>query len=935
MVSGRAHQLEAIDALLDDALAGRGRAILLEGPAGIGKTTLLEAGAARARDRGFEVLDGCADELETEGSWGVVLQLFARSAGDDDVFTGAASLARPLLTQVPAAATTATDAFPVLHGLHWLTVALSEHRPLLVVVDDLQWSDPLSLRFLHYLLRRVDGLKVAVLLARRTGDPIEPELADVHDRLAVVPGVSVERVGPLPADVVEAMIRRDLPDARPDLQSAIAEAVAGNPFLCHEVISALQAAQGEAHADDPGILQRLHLLRVLDTVRVRLSRLGPEAARLAAATAVLGSAADLARAARLARVDERRAAEAADALVAADLLMPSRLQFVHPIVRQVVYADIGEARRRTDHLAAAKILWADGAAAAHVATHLLKTDPCPSPWAIDALRDAAAGAYASGAFDRAVALAEHALGGERRPPVRSRILLDLGTYEVSAGRASAVTRLQEALELVPQAPEHADVAWRLGDSLYGAGWFGDAARAYERGLDLVAASAPHDRDPVVEARLLAGLHTASLLRGSPAWAAVARVEALVENPPSAPSLAERTLLASAIGSCALGHERQCSDVLSLAERVLSEPDHRMTLTRPLLEPVASALIMCDQFDRAAGLLDVFIAQARRTGEIVAYAGLLPIRAYAFLCRGRLADAITDSADVLRLVEEAPPASTQALAPARLVAALAALARGEVDAAEQAVDVPAAARLWGETPLYGWYLHALGHVHLARGRFESARDAFLDAGRAFGAGGGTGTFCPWRSGAAQALHALGDRDAHDLVDDELHLARNFGASKAIAVSLRCQARLADRSEHAVDLLAEADELLSGSEADLERAGVQVDRGSALRRLGYRRDAREYLRNGLDLARRIEAWSIVSTAVSELEASGARRPTLSTSGANALTPAERRVARMAAGGQSNREIAQALFVTRKTVEVHLTNVYRKLGISSRADLADRLR
>src|SRR5690606_21547845 len=151
--------------------------------------------------------------------------------------------------------------------------------------------------------------------------------------------------------------------------------------------------------------------------------------------------------------------------------------------------------------AAAEILWADGAAAADVATHLLKTDPCPSPWAIDALRDAAAGAYASGAFDRAVALAEHALGGERRPPARSRILLDLGTYEVSAGRASAVTRLQEALALVPQAPEHADVAWKLGDSLYGAGWFGDAVRAYERGLDLVAASAPHDRDPVVEARL--------------------------------------------------------------------------------------------------------------------------------------------------------------------------------------------------------------------------------------------------------------------------------------------------------------------------------------------------------------------------------------------------------------------------------------------------
>jgi len=829
----------------------------------------------------------------------------------------------------------AADPFQVLHGLHWLTATLAERQPLVVVVDDVQWSDPLSLRFVHYLLRRLDGLRAAVLLARRTGDPTDATVQEILDRLTVVPGVTTQRVSPLADDLVESMARSDLPDVGPALRAGVVAAVAGNPFLYREVVGALRAERVEPRADDAGVLKRLRLLHVRDTVRVRLGRLGSDAARLAEATAVLGSGANLPRAARLVGVDDQRAVCAIDTLVAADVLAASsELQFVHPIVRHVVYADIGDARRRTQHLAAAEILHSDGAPAAEVAGHLIKADPSPSRWAIDSLRDAAAGAYAAGAFARAATFVEHALASERRPPVRSRMLLDLGRYEVSAGRACAVARLQEALALVPQAPEHADIAWQLGDSLYGAGRFDDAVRAYERGLGLIAASEPSDRAPMVEARLLAGLHTASLLLGSPAAPVVARIEDLVDDPPVAPSLAERTVLASAVGACALGHELHCSRVLALADLVLTGTNPSEVLTRPLLEPVPSALIMCDQFDRAAGLLGEHITRARRTGEIVAYASLLPIRAYALLGRGRLADAITDAADVLRLTDEAPPASRQALAPARLVLALAALARGDVAEADQAVDVPDATELWGTTPLLGWYLHALGHVHLARGRFESARDAFLGAGRAFGAGGGTGTFCPWRSGAAQALHALGDPEAHALVDTELRLARAFGAPKAIAVALRCQARLASSAERSVELLGEARELLSGSEADLELAGIEVERGAALRRSGHRRDARPPLREGMDLARRIGAWSIVSAAAAELEATGARRPNLPTSGVDALTPAERRVARMAGDGQSNREIAQTLFVTRKTVEIHLTSVYRKLGIASRAELSARL-
>jgi DNA-binding CsgD family transcriptional regulator/tetratricopeptide (TPR) repeat protein len=934
---GRSNELAAIDHLLAGALAGRGGALLFEGPAGIGKTTLLAAAGASAREQGFVVLEGCGDELETGAAWGIVIQLLGRGIDPEDteLFEGAAALARPLLVPTALADHAPADPFPLLHGLHWLTATLAERQPLLLVMDDVQWSDPLSLRFVHYLTRRVDGLRVAVLLGRRTGDPTDEAAQDLLERIAVVPSVSLRRVAPLTDDLVESMTRSDLPDADPAVRAQVVDAVAGNPFLYREVIGALRGRQAQPPVDAASWLTDLRLLRVRDTIRVRLGRFGPDADRLAAAVAVLGSSANPGRAAQLAEIDEQRAARVIDTLVAADILVASpRLQFVHPIIRQVVYVDIGDARRRVEHLAAAELLHRDGAPVADIANHLLKVDPIPRRWAVDALRSAAADAYASGAFTRAAALLAHALAAERRPQERSRMLLDLGRYEVAAGSAAAIERLQEALALVPQAPEHADIAWQLGDSLYGAGRFDDAAKAYERGLGLVAGGAPGERDAVVEARLLAGLHTSTLLLGSPAEQAVARIDALVSDPPASPSVAERTVLASAVGACALGRELHRSQVLSLADRVLTGGDSAEVLTRPLLEPVPSALIMCDQYDRATGLLDGAIERARRTGEIVAYASLLPIRAYALLCRGRLADAITDATDVVRLADEAPPASRQALAPARLVLTLAALARGDLGEAERAVDVPDAVELWGSTPLLGWYLHAVGHVHLARGRFEAARDAFLGAGSAFEAGGGTGSFCPWRSGAAQALHALGDPGAHDLVETELRLARRFGSPRAVAVALQCQARLARDVERTVELLAEARELLDGSEAELDRAGIEVEWGAALRRSGRRRDAREPLRRGMELARRTGARSVVDSAVAELESTGARRPHLSTSGVDALTPSERRVARMAASGQSNREIAQTLFVTRKTVEVHLTSAYRKLGIRSRAELAGRL-
>ena len=172
----------------------------------------------------------------------------------------------------------------------------------------------------------------------------------------------------------------------------------------------------------------------------------------------------------------------------------------------------------------------------------------------------------------------------------------------------------------------------------------------------------------------------------------------------------------------------------------------------------------------------------------------------------------------------------------------------------------------------------------------------------------------------------------MADEELRLAQGFGTPRPIAEAQRSRARLSPDRD-AVALLSEALALVTDGPG-LTRAGVLVDLGAALRRLGRRAEAREHLREGLELARGSGARPLAEHAAAELQIAGARRPALAVSGIEALTPSERRVADLTAQGLSNPEVAAALFVTRKTVEVHLSACYRKLDIASRGQLPDAL-
>lgn len=182
-----------------------------------------------------------------------------------------------------------------------------------------------------------------------------------------------------------------------------------------------------------------------------------------------------------------------------------------------------------------------------------------------------------------------------------------------------------------------------------------------------------------------------------------------------------------------------------------------------------------------------------------------------------------------------------------------------------------------------------------------------------------------------MDRLGDRaHALELVREEVELARGFGGPRALGIALRAWG-LVERGSRGLELLHEAAAVLEPSPAVLDRARVLVDLGAAIRRTGRRAEARAQIRPGLDLAQRSGATALAELAREELLSAGGRPRRRELSGREALTPSERRVARMAAKGMTNREIAEALFVTQKAVSYHLGNVYRKVDVSRREELA----
>src|SRR5919106_1083397 len=400
----RERELTAFDGLLDEPGEPASGVLVVEGPAGIGKTRLLAEFKERAERDGRRVLSARGSDLEREFPFGVVRQLFEpllmAPAERERLLSGAAASAAAVFEEVGAEG----DApFAALHGLYWLTVNLAGEQPLLIVVDNLQACDRPSLRFLAYLARRLEGLGAVLGLGLRTAGPgTDPvligELVGPPDRLHLYPG-------PLSEAGVAELIRERL-GADPDavFSAACVTSTGGNPLLLRQLLSSLEADGIAPEARQAGVVQEVGPRAVSRTVLVRLHGLHEDAAPVAQAVAVLGDGAALPLVAALSEIDEQSVASATAALARAEILSPETpLAFVHPLVRDAVYHELPPAERELRHAQAAQLLTDAGAPAEELAAHLLACPRRGEEWVVDVLETAASSARSRGAAESAAA----------------------------------------------------------------------------------------------------------------------------------------------------------------------------------------------------------------------------------------------------------------------------------------------------------------------------------------------------------------------------------------------------------------------------------------------------------------------------------------------------------------------------------------------------
>jgi DNA-binding CsgD family transcriptional regulator len=935
----------AISRALDAARCGAGGLVLVEGPAGIGKSRLLAEARTTAGALGLTVLSARGIDLERDAPFGVAASLFAAPltaapAGERArLLDGHAALAAALLDPV-AKDRPAADPSALVRGLYWLTVNLAAPAPrssashcggLLIAVDDAQWADDPSLSYLAYLAARIDELPAVLMIAVRSGElPTgeRPAGRRALDWLKHQSRRSLLRPGALSPEAVAAMARTELPGAEPAFTRACAEVCGGNPFLATELLRALRADGVTPVAASADRVRSLVPDSVLHAVLARLARLGEPAAALAKAVAVLGDRAPMRQAGLLANLDAAAAEQAADALAGAHILAAGEpLGFAHPLIAASVYADIPAFTRARAHRRAADLLTADGAALDAVVAQLLLTRPEGDQPTAATLREAAARALTRGDPGAAARLLRRALAEPPRPAERGQVLVELAHAEIEQGGHGAEEHIEEALPLLETPETRVPALAALGQLRFKRGAHEAAVSVMEKAIELLRPD-----DPAV-APLLVGYLTASTFRAGLHPLAAKRLRPMIAaartgHPPDHPGLLAHLVLRLAFAG------EPGATVRALAERA--------TAADPLVDPaslgilngiVVQALCCVDELAAAERISDAALAEARRRGSLLNYTMASYHRAIGRYHRGELTSALADL-DQGRIASQEGWNSGDAWSEGLRVHIE--LERGDLAAARDALALAEEGDVAPGTMDLPIARFARARLALAEGRPGDALGDAETAGQLLHDGFGIDHpgFVPWRHTAALAAQSLGEQErARRLADALTERARWSGTARAVGLALRTQAAVA-KAEDQCPLLAEAAAVLAGSPSRLERAHVLVALGTACRRAGVRAKAEPPLREGLQLAAAMGAAPLAAAARQELRALGLRPRRPAVTGPDALTPTERRVAELAASGLTNRQAAEALFVTVKTVETHLARVYQKLGIAARGQLAARI-
>ena len=908
----RDRELSVVRDAIDAARQGAGRVIMIEGPPGIGKTSLLGAVRELAETAGLGRLLARGEPLEQRFAYGIVRQLLepALSASADELsgVEGEAwrvlrGVSRSELDEEPGSGDV------LHHGLYWIVAGLAERGPLLVAIDDAQWGDAPSVRWLAALARRLEELPVLLVVVARGG---RSEVRGGLDALAAAAGAGRLKPEPLTPSAVRQLFETRLQAAIDAVVTRIAHnRTGGNPLLVGELIAELTgvvSAERVAAAAPPSIGR---------IVSGRLHGLDPGAAILAQAVAVLGDGVAVREAAVLAGLEPEAAAGLAAELIGADVLRDApSLTFRHPLVREAVLDSLTIPLRRAAHHRAAVLLRESGAPRERIAAQLLAGERRAEPWAVEVLRAAAAEALDRGAPDVAVDLLARAL--EEPPPAeqRAEILAALGTAELHAGRPTGCERLREAIGLQPDPRERARLGLVLGIELAG------MQREREAAITLAEALASvRGGDRELALRLEAHLAHAERYDLSGEAGSVARLARLAAGL-AGETPAERLVLAM---EAALRPPHDAAEAATFAARVQGAWNEQLVSLRAATGAVATYLY-AGELERAQTFAETLLTDARRRSLAFAHARASSMVAMVAMASGRVADAEAALVAAVEIETYGMPRPAVAV----LIEVLVEMDR--LEEAATALETYAADRRLPGKMLLNPLLMARARLHAALHRPHDALNDLLELGRRYDAWGLAGRpLPPWRGLAATLLAAGGEQEqADDLVEEQLALARRWGGEHAIGVALRDLGTV----QQDTDALTEAARQLAATPFRLDHAYALVELGAALRRKRRRAAATEPLTAGMDLAHRSGSSALAARARTELLACGSRPRRFARSGRDALTASELRVARMAAQGMTNRDIAQALFITIRTVTTHLGHTYEKLDIAGREQLAEKL-
>jgi DNA-binding CsgD family transcriptional regulator len=941
----RTGELKALGEAIAQAEDGAGGALVVLGPAGIGKSSLLGAAGEMARERGLRVLSARGVESERAFAFGGARQLLepviARASDEErsTLFAGPAAHAQNVIGhyEAPAGAPSSTDAeFATFHSLYWLTMHLAEEGPLAVVADDLQWLDPASLRFLEFLAARLSGLPLALLAAARLSSeaPIPSGLAPLLSGTLI----PVSRPRILSPQALGELIERWMGEPEEPFTAALAGATGGNPLFATELARSM-AVQGVAPTEgEVGRVAALGGTALGPWLLTRTAGLSEEASRLARSASLFGHDASLGEVAEVSGLSLETASEAASELAGAGILAArDPLEFVHPVIREALASQLDAYERAVLHAEIAAVLRARRASPDAVASHLVDAEPGAEDWVVEELHAAAERAIANGAPEAAVAYLRRALSEGAPGREDGRLLAALGAAEAMVGDLQAPDHLRQAIELSGEdAGARVGASLVLGRMLYFALAQVPEAISALKQAEMALSPSEEELGRLLDGELLMLVHFAQR-----------------EEAPGARELFERK--AKQLGEIDTPGKRLIAATLAFDEALQGERGVAISLATEsfadgkLIEEVgpesphvylaAIALVYCRDAETATAALKRADKAAVRSGSRTAYQYVTSVRAFLAVRCGHVLEAEEVARESVQAaidsIPTAMPFPLGCLIESLCMQGKAEEALEEVQALE-ASGALAAALL--PTPHTMVFLGYRARLYLALNRpadaladLELAEFLWLSSNLASRGELPVSDVINWCTDHALTLAALGNEtEAAEMAAEELRRSQDAPERVVgLGIAQRTAALLGPDEERLSGLETSAS-TLEGTSGELEYAVSLLELGAALRRGGSRKEARERLNAAAKITTRLGAKRITDRIGEELAASGAKLSRKDTAAYHELTASERRVAALAAEGMTNREIAQSLFLTVKTIETHLSHAFAKLDISSRREL-----